>query len=84
MVFYESPYRLVKTLVQLAEVFGGDRQACVCREISKMFEESVRGTLSELADHFAQTAPKGEIVVVVAGRSGKDLSAPARGQAEHK
>lgn len=84
MVFYESPYRLVKTLVQLAEAFGGDRQACVCREISKMFEESVRGTLSELADHFAQTAPKGEIVVVVAGRSGKGLSAPARGQAENK
>ena len=84
MVFYESPYRLVKTLVQLAEAFGGDRQACVCREISKMFEESVRGTLSEVAEHFAQTAPKGEIVVVVAGRSGKDVSAPARGQAENK
>ena len=84
MVFYESPYRLVKTLVQLAEVFGEDRQACVCREISKMFEESVRGTLREIADHFAQTAPKGEIVVVVAGKSGKDASSSVREHVENE
>lgn len=67
MVFYESPYRLLKTLGQLAEVFGADRQASVCREISKVHEESVRGTLQELAEHFTQTEPRGEIVIVVAG-----------------
>ena len=69
MVFYESPYRLVKLLQQLADVMGADRQASVCREISKIHEESVRGTLEELISHFTQTAPKGEIVVVVAGIS---------------
>ncbi len=69
MVFYESPYRLVKLLQQLAEVFGPQRQACVCREISKLHEESLRGTLQQLAEHYTQTAPKGEIVVVVAGCS---------------
>lgn len=67
MIFYESPYRLVKTLEQLAEVFGPERRASVCREISKMHEESVRGTLAEVATHFRETAPRGEIVVVVAG-----------------
>ncbi len=72
MVFYESPYRLVKTIQQFAEVFGDDRQACVCREISKMFEESVRGTLKEIADHFTTTEPKGEIVIVVAGKNIKE------------
>ena len=69
MVFYESPYRLVKLLQQLADVMGADRQASVCREISKIHEESVRGTLEKLIHHFTQTAPKGEIVVVVAGIS---------------
>lgn len=69
MVFYESPYRLVKLLQQLADVMGAERQACVCREISKIHEESRRGTLSELIDHFTQTPPKGEIVVVVAGKT---------------
>lgn len=72
MVFYESPYRLVKTIQQFAEVFGDDRQACVCREISKMFEESIRGTLKEIADHFTTTEPKGEIVIVVAGKNIKE------------
>lgn len=72
MIFYESPYRLVKTIQQFAEVFGDDRQACVCREISKMFEESVRGTLKEIADHFTETEPKGEIVIVVAGKNIKE------------
>lgn len=67
MVFYESPYRLVKTLQQLAEVFGGERPAAVAREISKLHEETVRGTLEELAAHFTETPPKGEIVVVVGG-----------------
>ena len=69
MVFYESPYRLVKLLQQLADVMGTERQACVCREISKIHEESRRGTLAELIDHFTQTPPKGEIVVVVAGKT---------------
>ena len=73
MVFYESPYRLVKTLMQFAEFFGEDRQACVCREISKMFEESVRGTLAEIAAHFTTVEPKGEIVIVVAGKNDKDI-----------
>lgn len=68
MIFYESPYRLVKTLSQFVEVFGEGRAASVCREISKIHEESVRGTLSELLSHFVQNAPRGEIVIVVAGK----------------
>ena len=71
MVFYESPYRLVKTLEQFAEAFGADRQVSVCREISKVHEESVRGTLAEVAAHFREHAPKGEIVIVVAGAHGE-------------
>ena len=71
MVFYESPYRLVKTLEQFAEAFGADRQVSVCREISKVHEESVRGTLAEVAAHFREYAPKGEIVIVVAGAHGE-------------
>lgn len=67
MVFYESPYRLLKLLMQLQEQFGSERRASVCREISKIHEESVRGTLAELVEHFSQTEPRGEIVVVVAG-----------------
>ena len=68
MIFYESPYRVVKTLQQLAEVFGGDRQVSCCREISKVHEESVRGTLTEVIAHFQQTEPRGEFVIVVAGK----------------
>ena len=71
MVFYESPYRLVKTLQQFSEVFGEDRQVSVCREISKVHEESVRGTLAEVIAHFTEKEPKGEIVVVVAGAAPK-------------
>ena len=67
MIFYESPYRLVKTLEQFAEVFGADRQVSVCREISKVHEESVRGTLEEVALHFHEQPPRGEIVIVLAG-----------------
>ena len=67
MIFYESPYRVVKTLQQLAEVFGEDRQVSCCREISKIHEESVRGSLQEVIAHFEETAPKGEFVIVVAG-----------------
>lgn len=68
MIFYESPYRLLKTLTQFVEFFGADRQVSVCREISKVHEESVRGTLTEVIQHFTQTEPKGEIVVVLAGK----------------
>jgi 16S rRNA (cytidine1402-2'-O)-methyltransferase len=68
MVFYESPYRLLKTLKQFAEVYGGDRQVSVAREISKMHEEHVRGTLDEVIAHFEETAPRGEIVIVLAGK----------------
>lgn len=69
MIFYESPYRLLKTLTQFAEVFGSDRQVSVCREISKVHEESVRGTLQEVIEHFTQTEPKGEIVIILAGKN---------------
>jgi len=68
IVFYESPYRVLKLLQQLAEVFGPDRQASACREISKVHEESVRGTLQELIAHFTETEPRGEFVIVVAGK----------------
>ena len=68
IVIYESPYRLLKTLQQLSEVMGGERPACVAREISKVHEECVRGTLDELVQHFTNTAPRGEIVIVVGGK----------------
>ena len=71
MIFYESPYRVVKCLEQLSEVFGAEREVAVTREISKMFEETVRGTLSEAIQHFTAHAPKGEFVIVVAGKSSK-------------
>lgn len=67
MIFYESPYRLVKTLQQFAEHYGEERQVSVCREISKIHEESVRGTLAEVIAHFTATPPKGEIVIILAG-----------------
>lgn len=67
MVFYESPYRLVKSLTQFAEYFGTDRQVSVSREISKLFEETVRGSMEEVIAHFTVNEPKGEIVIVVAG-----------------
>ena len=67
MIFYESPFRLVKTLTQLSEVFGIERKASVSREISKLFEETIRGTLQELMMHFTEHNPKGEIVLIVAG-----------------
>jgi 16S rRNA (cytidine1402-2'-O)-methyltransferase len=68
MVFYESPFRLVKTLDEFAEHFGSERNACVSRELSKLFEENVRGTLSYLSDHYKKKPPRGEIVIVVAGK----------------
>ena len=67
MVFYESPYRVLKTLQQFAEVFGEDRPVSCCREISKIHEESVRGTLDEVIAHFKEHEPKGEFVIVLGG-----------------
>ncbi|MDR1674867.1 MAG: 16S rRNA (cytidine(1402)-2'-O)-methyltransferase [Tannerella sp.] len=67
MVFYESPFRLLKTLTQLAETFGEDRAASVSRELSKRFEQTVRGALKDLLLHFSVNEPKGEFVIVVAG-----------------
>ncbi|MEZ5069807.1 MAG: 16S rRNA (cytidine(1402)-2'-O)-methyltransferase [Bacteroidales bacterium] len=68
LVFYESPHRLVKALEQLAAAFGADRRASVSRELSKIHEETRRGTLAELAAHYTDHPPKGEIVLVVEGR----------------
>lgn len=67
MIFYESPRRLAKTLEQMAEAFGPGRECSVAREISKLHEEHVRGTLEEVLAHFKATEPKGEIVLIVAG-----------------
>ncbi len=67
IIFYESPFRLLKTLTQFKETFGGERDASVSREISKLHEETVRGTIDELIAHFTEREPKGEIVIVVAG-----------------
>ncbi len=68
MIFYESPYRLVKTLHQLGEVVGADRKASVSREISKLYEENKRGTLEELEQYFSSKTVKGEIVIVLEGK----------------
>jgi len=68
MVFYESPMRLVKTLKDFVEYFGAERQCSVSRELTKMFEETKRGTLQEVHDYFDSKAVKGEIVMVVAGK----------------
>lgn len=67
MIFYESPFRLVKTLTQLAEFLGSSRYACVSRELSKIYEENARGTLEELILHFSSKTVKGEIVIIVEG-----------------
>ena len=71
MVLYESPYRIVKTLAQLAETLGGSRRASVTREISKVHEETVRGTLEEILSHFQSNEPRGEFVIVVEGLNRK-------------
>ena len=68
MIFYESPFRVVKCLEQFAEIFGAEREVSVTREISKKFEQTVRGTVAEVAEHFRQNEPKGEFVIVLAGR----------------
>ncbi len=71
MIFYESPFRLVKTLELFVQYFGEERQACVSREISKIHEENFRGTLKECIEHFSQKDVKGEIVIVVEGKNRK-------------
>ncbi|WP_108822494.1 16S rRNA (cytidine(1402)-2'-O)-methyltransferase [Dysgonomonas sp. Marseille-P4361] len=70
IVFYESPHRVLKTLTQLSEYMGEERYAATCREISKVYEEIRRGTLSELISHFSMNEPRGEFVIIL---SGKDL-----------
>lgn len=75
MIFYESPYRLLKTLQQFKEIFGGERLVCVCREISKIHEDCARGTLDEVIAHFEANEPRGEIVIILAG---EDEEKPAK------
>ena len=79
MIFYESPYRLVKTLEQFAEAFGPDRACCVSREISKLHETHPRGTITELLNYFYENEPKGEIVITLAG-----APVPKRGEHTNK
>lgn len=69
IVLYESPHRVLKTLTQLAEYMGEDRYAATCREISKLHEETLRGTLAELIIHFTTKAPRGEFVIIIAGKN---------------
>ena len=69
MIFYESPVRLVKTLEELIQFFGEERQSCVSRELTKMFEENKRGSLKEVCEHFRQKTVKGEIVIILQGKS---------------
>ena len=68
MIFYESPMRLVKTLENFIEYFGAERQCCISRELTKMFEENKRGTLQEVTEHFKQKTVKGEIVIIIQGK----------------
>ena len=70
IVFYESPHRVLKTLTQLAEYMGEDRYAATCREISKVYEQTCRGTLAELISHFSVNEPRGEFVIVLSGKNG--------------
>jgi 16S rRNA (cytidine1402-2'-O)-methyltransferase len=72
MIFYESPYRLVKTLTQFSEYFGANRKASVSRELTKKFEETVNGTIQEVLTHFSSKEVKGEIVIVVAGKDDRN------------
>lgn len=71
MILYVSPHKLLKTLAEFITYFGEDRQICVSRELSKLHEENVRGTVREVLTHFEAKAPKGEIVIVVGGKVGK-------------
>lgn len=82
MIFYESPYRVTKCLEQMSETFGGDRRVSVSRELTKKFEQTVRGSIDEVLGHFRTTEPKGEFVIVVAGKpkpTREDAHRPADG-----
>ena len=79
MSYYESPFRVVKTMEQFAELFGSDRQVSVSRELTKKFEQTVRGTVAEVAAYFREHTPKGEFVIVLGG-----LPKPARSQQEEE
>jgi 16S rRNA (cytidine1402-2'-O)-methyltransferase len=68
MIIYESPHKLLKTLASFVEYFGADRQVSVSRELTKMFEETIRGTATEVLAHYTAKPPKGEIVVIVDGK----------------
>lgn len=68
MIFYESPHKLLKTLSHFAEYFGSERRVSVSREITKLHEETIRGTATEVLEHYTQHPPKGEIVIIVAGK----------------
>lgn len=68
IIFYESPHKIIKTLTQFAEYFGADRQISVSRELTKLYEETIRGTVKEVLEHFEQKTPKGEFVVIVEGK----------------
>ena len=68
MVFYESPHKLIKTLTNFCEYFGDDRQVSVSRELTKLYEETIRGTVKEVLEHYTNKPPKGEIVIVIGGK----------------
>lgn len=68
IIFYESPHKLLKTLANFIEFFGADRQLSVSRELTKLYEETIRGTVTEVLKHYTDKPPKGEIVIVVAGK----------------
>ena len=72
MIFYESPFRVLKALGEFSEVFGMERRVSVSRELSKKFEQTVRGSIAEVMAHFEAHPPKGEFVMVVEGANGKD------------
>lgn len=72
MIFYESPYRLVKALSEMKDMFGGERKASVSRELSKIYEETRRGSLAELSEYYEANPPKGEVVIVVSGKNLKE------------
>lgn len=84
IVLYESPHRLLKTLQQFTEIFGESRQVAVCREISKIYEECVRGTLNEVIEHFNGTEPRGEIVIILAGSYNGDKPVKVKNASKNK
>lgn len=83
IIFYESPHRVVKTLAQFIEYFGAERPVSVCREISKLHEESVRGTLEEVLAHFQENEPRGEFVIVLGGCEEESKKEKEDGKKEH-